>query len=108
MIKKVIQAMMDKDYKTLSSCFSEDCKYFDYCPPLCGGTGIYIYGCESVEMVFRNKFALRGLTYAEPVFDKDDSASFFVSYGGEYLYARLNIEEYDSAGMIVKAIVHPA
>jgi len=108
MIENVINALTEKDSKALASCFSEDCRYFDYCPSLNGDPCIFIYGNECLEMFFGSKLALGDIVVAEPVIESARSANYFGAYYGPYVYARLNIEEYDSAGLIKKVVVHPA
>ena len=108
MIEKVITSMVEKDYATLASCFSDDCLFFDYCPSQNGRPNSYVYGNACMAMFFRKKFVMEDLDIAEPRIESGTSASFFGAYGGPYVYARLNIEEYDSSGLIKKAIVHPA
>ena len=103
-----MKALTDGDYKTLASCFSENCTYFDYCPSLNGRPNSYIYGNKCMEMYFRKQFISQELEIAEPLIESNDRASFFGAYGGPYIYARVNIEEYDSSGLIKKAVVHPA
>ena len=108
MIEKVMKALTERDYKTLASCFSENCTYFDYCPSQNGKSNIFIYGNICMEMYFRKQFVLPDLEFAEPLIEGKDRASYFGAYGGPYIYARLEIEEYDSAGLIKKAVAHPA
>ena len=108
MIEKVINAMTDKDYKTLASYFSEECKYFDYCPYLVGDSGFFIYGSRCLEMFFMTKLPTGVFKVAEPIIESENSANFFGSYNGPYLYARIKIEEYDESGLIKKVVVHPA
>ena len=108
MIEKVMKALTEKDYDTLSSLFSEDCVYFDYCPSMNGRANSYLYGNACVNMYFRKQFVTRELSIDEPQIESKDSATYFGAYGGPYVYARLNIEEYDSDGLIKKVVVHPA
>ena len=108
MIEKVMDALTGKDYKTLASYFSENCKYFDYCPSLNGGSNSFIYGRPCIEMFFQSKFVSKEYEVAEPLVENDSRATFFGAYNGPYIYARLSIEEFDSSGLISKAIVHPA
>ena len=108
MIEKVMKALTEKDYKTLAACFSENCIYFDYCPSLNGMPNSYVYGNACMEMYFRRQFVTGELEVAETLVEGKDRASYFGAYGGPYIYARLNIEEYDSSGLIKKAVVHPA
>ena len=108
MIEKVMKALTEKDHRTLASCFSENCTYFDYCPSLNGRPNIYIYGSACMEMYFAKQFISQELEVAEPLIEGKDCASYFGAYGAPYIYARLNIEEYDNAGLIKKVVVHPA
>ena len=108
MIKRVMQALKERDYMALASCFSENCTFFDYCPSLNGKPNSYIYGNACMEMYFRKQFVLHELEVAEPRIEGKDCASYFGAYGGPYIYARLVIEEYDSSGLIKKAVAHPA
>ena len=107
MIEKVINAMSDKDYEALSSCFTEDCEFIDYCPSQHGNSDSYLYGSDCVEMFFRSRWAAGIPVIAEPVIESENRASIFISYGGAYIYARISIEEIGSGGLIKKAIVHP-
>ena len=108
MIEKIIDAMMNMDYKTLASYFSEDGEYIDYCPLMNGKTNHFLYGNSCVEMFFRRAFASGDFVIASPLIESENRASFFGAYSGPYVYARLNIEEYDSTGLIKKIVVHPA
>jgi hypothetical protein len=107
LLDKAVAALRDRDYKTFASCFSEDGKYFDYCPSSNGGDNWFAYGRESVEMFFRNRFVHDHLTVSDPVPVSDWRASFFGAYDGPYLYAMFEIAEIGDDGLIQKAIVHP-
>ena len=52
MIEKALKALAEKDYKTFAACFSEDCKYYDYCPS-CNGKDNY-FVCR--QRRYRNVF----------------------------------------------------
>lgn len=108
MIKKVMNALADKDFKTLAACFSENCKYFDYCPACNGEDNYFVYGNDCVEMFFRNRFTFEHLVVSDPVIEDDNTASYFGAYSGPYVFARFRIEEYDENGLIKKVVVHPA
>ena len=108
MIERVIKALTEKDYNTIAECFSDDCTYIDYCPSLFGESGIFIYGKYSLEMILKNKFRSGAFEVSEPLVESETRASFFSVYDGPYVFARLDIEEYDDAGLIKKAVVHPA
>ena len=108
MIEKVMKSMAEKDYEALASCFSEDCVFFDYCPSQNGKLNSYVYGSACMEMYFRRKFVMGEFEIGEPLIESEKTASFFGAYDGPYVYARLNIEEFNGDGLIKKAIVHPA
>ena len=108
MIEKVMKALTEKDYIALAKCFSENCMYFDYCPSLNDMPNSFIYGNDCMEMYFQLKFVTGEFEVAEPLVENENRASFFGAYNGPYIYARLEIEEYDSSGLIKKAVVHPA
>jgi hypothetical protein len=108
MLEKALKALESRDYKALAACFSEDGKYFDYCPSCNGKDNYFVYGSAAVEMFFRNRFTFDLLTVSDPVAESDRTASFFGAYEGPYLFARFEIEELDAHGLIRKAVVHPA
>lgn len=107
MIKKALMALENKDYETFAACFSEDCKYFDYCPSCNGKDNYFIYGRACIEMFFRNRFTFEHFMMSDPVVEDEKTASFFGAYDGPYVFARFSVEEYDAAGLIKKAVVHP-
>jgi hypothetical protein len=108
MIDKVMKSLVDKDYETLATYFSENCILFDYCPSMNGLSNSYIYGNACILMHFKLKFVTEEFDVAEPAIEDENRATFFGAYGGPYVYARMNIEEYDGSGLIRKAVVHPA
>jgi hypothetical protein len=108
MLEKALKALESRDYKALAACFSEDGKYFDYCPSCNGKDNYFVYGSAAIEMFFRNRFTFDLLTISDPVAESDRTASFFGAYEGPYLFARFEIEELDAHGLIKKAVVHPA
>ncbi len=108
MIEKALKALSDMDYITFAECFSEDCKYFDYCPSCNGNENYFVYGSACIEMFFRNRFTFQRLIVSDPVVENENTASYFGAYDGPYVFARFRIEEFDEAGLIKKAIVHPS
>jgi len=108
MLEKALRALVEKDYKAFAACFSEDGKYFDYCPACNGKDNYFVYGSAAIEMFYRNRFTFDHVTVSEPVVEDEKTASFFGAYEGPYLFARFEIEEFDTAGLIKKAVVHPA
>lgn len=108
MISKVMDALVNKDFKALSECFAKDCRYFDYCPSLNGNDNYFVYGSEAVEMFFRNRFVHNHFEVASPVIEDDRCASFFGYYDAPFAYAKARIEEVDENGLIAKFVVSPA
>ena len=108
MIEKIIKALAEADSEALAKCFSENCMYYDYCPILNGMPNIFVYGNACMELLFKKMFVAGDISVDEPLIESEASASYFGAYGGPYIYARLNIEEYSSDGLVKKAVVHPA
>jgi hypothetical protein len=108
MIQKALDALAAMDSVALAACFSEDCKYFDYCPSVNGKENYFIYGSDCIEMFFRNRFAHEHLVVSEPRAEDANTGSYFGAYSGPYVFARIQIEEFDENGLIKKAVVHPA
>ena len=65
MIEKALKALSDMDYITFAECFSEDCKYFDYCPSCNGNENYFVYGSACIEMFFRNRFTFQRLIVSD-------------------------------------------
>jgi hypothetical protein len=108
MIQKALKALAEKDYTSFAECFSEDCRYFDYSPACNGEENYFVYGSDCIEMFFRNRFAFDHLAVFDPVIENETTASFFGQYDGPFVFVRFRIEEFDGAGHIKKAVVHPA
>ena len=106
LLEKAINALKDQDYKTFAACFSEDGRYFDYCPSSNGYDNWFLYGKEAIEMFFRNRFAYDYLIVSDPVLEGESKASFFGAYDGPYLFAMLEIAEISDDGLIQKAVVY--
>ena len=108
MIGKILEALCAADETALSRCFAEDGKLYDYCPCVNGGEAHIVYGREGIELLYRSLFAVRRLTAAEPAADGADTGTFFGSYDGPFVFARLRIEELDGDGLIRRVTVCPA
>jgi hypothetical protein len=108
MIEKALNALVNKDPAAFAECFSEDGKYFDYCPSCNEKDNFFVYGRDCVEMFFRSRFLLGYLTVSEALVEDANTGSFFAAYYGPYIFARFQIEEFDEKGLIKKAVVHPA
>ena len=108
MIESIVKALVEKNPSMLAAAFTDDCLYYDYCPSMNGMPNIYIYGSYGMELMFKKMFVSGDIEAAEPLIESDTSASFFGSYGGPYVYARICIEEFGADGRVKKAVVHPA
>ena len=108
MIEKLLTALCQGDYLGMAALFSRDCRYFDYCPLLNGKQGYFVYGREAVEMFFRNRFVQDHFEAASPKAEDSRTGSFFGSYDGPFVFARLRIEELDGDGLIRRVTVCPA
>jgi hypothetical protein len=107
LLMRAVNALEQADFKTFSSCFSEDAWYSDYCPSSNGGDNWFCFGSAGIEMFFRNRFALDHFTLSCPKRESDSRASFFGAYDGPYVYAMFEIKETGSDGRIKKAVVYP-
>lgn len=108
MIQKAIQAMSAGDYKTLAACFTENCDYADFCPCMNGKRNYYLHGSAYMEMFFHQRFVSHRFQIFEPQVEDKNAASFFCTYDDSpFIFARFDVEEYDSNGRIAKAVVHP-
>ena len=108
MIEQAVRALADRDFRLFAGCFSEDGRYYDYCPSQNGKDNYFVYGRDAIEMFFRNRFTFDQLTVSDPVIEDDRTASFFGAYEGPYVFARFRIDALDGNGIIKKAVVHPA
>ena len=108
MVGKLLDALCRGDWLGMAALFSRDCRYFDYCPLLNGKQGYFVYGREAVEMFFRNRFVHGHFEAASPLTEDERTGSFFGSYDGPFVFARLRIEELDGDGLIRRVTVCPA
>ena len=108
MIHKLINAMYKKDYYGMAECFAQDCRYHDYCPSLNGMENYFVYGREAIEMFFRNRFIHNHFDIASPRIKNEREATFFGSYDGPFVFARLIVEEIDENGLITKVVISAA
>ncbi len=107
MVQELLHALQAQDEVALSACFTPDGQLFDYCPCVNGGNAHIIYGREGIEMLYRGLFALNRLTVAEPAEDCETEGTYFGTYDGPYVYARVMIKETDGEGLIKKAVIVP-
>lgn len=108
MIKKVIDAMMAKDYKAMAECFAPKCRYFDYCPLSLNMQTYHVYSRPSIEMFFHNKFVFRIINVFDAVIEDEYTANYLVSYAGTYMCVRARIEKLDENGLIQEMTVRMA
>lgn len=108
MIHKLLDTMYKRDYYGMAECFAQDCKYHDYCPSLNGKDNYFVYGRKAVEMFFRNRFVHNRFDIASPKIENENEATFFGSYEGPFVFARLRIEGVDENGLITKVVISAA
>lgn len=102
-------ALLNKDYKALSECFSSHCRLFDYCPHGAGQNNFYINGREAIDMFYHNKFILGGYSIVDPIIVDERTLNFYGYYGGVIIHAQASIESYDpESGLIKEMVVRPA
>ena len=94
MIQQYIDAMLAQDYQALADCFSPKCRLFDYFHIGNNMENFHVCCRTAVEMFFRNKFFFNVIRISDPVVTDDDTADYFVSYGGQYLHVQAKIERY--------------
>lgn len=109
-INDFIDAMMRKDHEALANCFSEHCTFVDYCPSIAERQNTFLYGPNSINMYFHNRFMFNGFTMLDPRITDDSSADFIVNYGGRLVHAVAEIatfgcSETDSSEKRIKDLV---
>lgn len=104
MIREYIDAMLAQDYRALADCFSPKCRLFDYCPIGNNMENFHVCGRTAVEMFFHNKFYFNTIHISDPNIIDDDTADYFVAYGGQYLHVQARIESYDEEKISVLII----
>lgn len=103
------KALVNKDYVSMSKCFSDVSRLFDYCLGGMGRENYFVCGDKAVEMFYHNKFILGGLSVQDPVITDERSANFYISYGGPIIHAQATIESYDpNTGLIAEMVIRPA
>ena len=109
MIQKLVQALQEKDYKAMASCFAEECRLFDDCPLRIKNENYYIYGRWAVEMFYHNKFILGGLSFLDPRIQDERTINLYISYGGQVNHALATIESWEpESGLIRELVIRPA
>lgn len=108
MIKKVMEAMENKDYKALADLFADRCQYFDYMPSGIGERNYHAYGKKCIEMFFHNKFYSKQFQISNSEFEDDKTANCFALYNGIALHAKVQIESIGPDGKITHLVIRPA
>lgn len=96
-IDDFIDAMMKKDHEALAKCFSEHCTFVDYCPSIADRQNTFLYGPNSVNMYFHNRFMFNGFTMLDPRVMSETSANFVVDYSGRLVHAVAEIAHFGAA-----------
>lgn len=107
-MQSLMAALEQKDFRSLAACFSESGQIDDYCPGRLGKNNFHVYGSRTVEMFYRNQFALGGLAISNVKIQDDRSASFLISYRNYTVYAGAKISALDSEGKIRRLTINPA
>ena len=98
-INEFIDAMMSKDHVALAKCFSEHCTFVDYCPSMADRQNTFLYGPNSINMYFHNRFMFNGFTMLDPRITSDRTADFYVDYNGRMVHAVAEIARYGDSGL---------
>ena len=108
-LNDLAQALEHKDYVALSKCFAFNSQLFDYCPALLGKKSFHVCGRPAIEMFYRNRFILGGLSIRNIQIHGDDSLNLFISYGRDTICADVRVEDYEpESGLIKKLVIRPA
>lgn len=106
-IQQLLSAMEKKDFVKMAACFSQNGKLFDYGPSCNGKDNYFVYGSGQIEMFYRNRFVHNHYSIAQVRIEDEKSATYFASYDGPYVYVKLEIEQLDKDGLVLKAVAHP-
>ena len=107
-IQRAMDALERKDSEGFAACFAEDGRLFDYCPSCNGSDNYFSYGSAGIGLFYGNRFYFERLIVSCPHVENENTASYFGSYDGPYVFARFQIEAFDENGLIKKAVIHPA
>lgn len=105
MIKKLTDALLNKDFAGAAELFAEDGKYTDYCASLAGADNWFLYGKGTIEMFLRNKLCMGSFRIFDPQIIDETHASFYAGYSEIFEPAIMEITVED--GKIKKASVRP-
>lgn len=113
-IEDFVDAMVKKDHKALATCFTEECRLVDYCPSLVKGQNTFLYGKNSIEMFFHNKFTFGGFSMSDPRITNPNTVNFYARYNGTIIHAIAQIENCNDGvcslddSLIRELVIRPA
>lgn len=113
-INDFVSAMQNKDYKALAACFADDCRLFDYCPSMVKRQNSFLFGRNSIEMYYHNKFMFGGFTMRDPQVTNERTVNFYVDYNGTLIHAIAQIENCNDGvcslddSLIKELVIRPA
>lgn len=91
-INDFVAAMQAKDHRALAACFTEECRFVDYCPSLVKGQNTFLHGRNAIEMFFHNKFTFGGFSMQDPRITNERTVNFYANYQGAIIHALAQIE----------------
>ena len=91
-INDFVAALQAKDHRALAACFTEECRFVDYCPSLVKGQNTFLYGRNAIEMFFHNKFTFGGFSMQDPRITNERTVNFYANYQGAIIHALAQIE----------------
>lgn len=113
-INDFVTAMQNKDYQALAACFTEDCRFFDYCPSVVKRENSFLYGRNAVDMFFHNRFTFGGYTMLDPRIVNERTVNFYADYHGTIIHALAQIENCNDGAcslddsLIQELVIRPA
>lgn len=91
-INDFVDAMLAKDHKALAACFTEECRFVDYCPSMGERANSFLHGRNAIEMFFHNRFVFGGFTMLDPRIVNERTVNFYADYNGTKIHALAQIE----------------
>lgn len=106
-IEKYIEAMENKDFAGLAELFTKDGILCDYCTASSSQKEFHLYGKETINMFFRNKFGFRQYSISEAEVANEKQAEFIANFGGYNIMAIATVQEVNEDGLIKRLTVRP-
>ena len=106
-IEKYVEAMENKDFAGLANLFTETGTLCDYCTASSTQHEYHIYGRETINMFFRNKFGFRQYSISEAEVVNEKQAEFIANFSGYHIMAIATVLEADENGLIKRLTVRP-